>query len=361
MSIERFTPTFFVNREPELDLIREIVAPNSPLAVLQVVGDAGMGKTWLVEKVNADMEQLVADTTGAVPPNFLKIKIDFDVDIDHDTFSLNAIRFVRLIRDRILFITDGLRAQFYETTQIINRFTNPDRRELEPFFVQLTEAFSIEELNRFALHQLDLNFENEIGGRDLQDRIFKLIQHFKRRNQLDHLTTKLQEARDHLTWDIGEHIESSSQSERQHALTEITAVFTKALSQISTRFDHLLILLDTVEEAPPEILEYLEVYLFPALRAEASQAITFMFTEPLDRFTRMRGMRDILKPVKLDKLKDHEVRDYFLINRGLNITPAEIDGLLNANDALSDVRIPRIMSAKADAFEQEFDDYFDSV
>lgn len=106
--------------------------PNVPFSILQIVGDLGIGKSWLLHQIQHELE-----SGGDQKPTMI-IQVDFRHD--RDAQATNTLRFIRLLRDRFLFVGDELEPIFHMLTQTINRFADP-KKGVELFFDNISAAF----------------------------------------------------------------------------------------------------------------------------------------------------------------------------------------------------------------------------
>lgn len=362
---KRFNSTLFVNRERPIKGLKYFMKPDVPLAVLQIVGDSGMGKSWLVDQIRFELEEdPFEDIDAAVDDSserddsakkpLLIIQVDFRHD--RDAQAINTLRFLRLIRDRILYVGRDLDAQFHKVTQTINQFAST-QSGTQSFFENISQAFRNDELSRFAQQHLNLDYDNEIEGANLRERVYNLIKYFERRNELDRMTAKLQQERPRINWDLGEQLRADSRTEQDFALRQINNAFTAALiSLLSSDFSGILFLLDSIESAGQDVKNWLVEDFFPWLRRSPARSVTVLFTERPGENTIIPGARDILKDFKLEKLEDQYVIEYLQEKRKLNLTVERMNELLDEGQGPTDIRIPRIMHTRADELELEVSD-----
>ena len=364
---KRFNSTLFVNREQPIKGLKYFMKPDVPLAVLQIVGDSGMGKSWLVDQIRFELEggQFgdISSTVGspesevrAEPMQKPLLIIQIDFRHDRDAQAINTLRFLRLIRDRILYVGRDLDAQFHKLTQTINQFAST-QSGTQSFFENISQAFRNDELSRFAQQHLNLDYDTEIEGANLRERVYNLIKYFERRNELDRMTAKLQQERPRINWDLGEQLRADSRTEQDFALRQISNAFTAALlSLLRSDFSGVLFLLDSIESAGQEVKGWLVEDFFPWLRRSQAQSVTVLFTERPGENTVIPGARDILKDFKLEKLEDQYVIEYLQEKRKLNLTAERMNELLDEGQGATDIRIPRIMHTRADELELEVSD-----
>ena len=326
--------------------------PGVPFSILQIVGDPGIGKSWLLDQIRYELENEQAGNGTDQKPVMI-IQIDFRHD--RDAQAINTLRFIRLLRDRFLFVGEQLEPVFHLLTQTVNRYADP-KKGIESFFENISAAFEYEELSVFVNEQLKIDYDKEIAGDNLLNRVFNLIQYLDRRNDLARLTDKLQQFRPLINWDIGERLKADSQTEYQFALRQINKALTDALTNVLKDYSHILILLDSVEEAGDEIKEWLTADFFSWLRSDEADAVTLLFTEQSLKSSTIPGTRDILKKFPLEKLEKKYVIEYFQERRNLNLDAERLELLFAENVGMQDVHIPRIMHNLAVEIELELND-----
>lgn len=353
----------FVDREKKFRGFQKLLEPSTRQAVMLIEAPRDMGKSWLLNRMQHHCE----DTAVSIPV----VQIDFrnprQIHEIQDFLGL-----VRLIRNKL-----AQPAYFAPLNATINFFTaaapsaNPAVARLR---ASLEQAFNLEELEGLVV-DLGIRYEN-LAGATLSAKIIALVTYAERYGVLVRLVERCAQLRPAAQWDVaafattavlaptdtttadlGGLLRTETDQERRHAMRQINTAFFDALEKLMADRGQVVLLLDSVEEAPQEAVDWLRDELLARLRdgqlADVVVIVTGRKTPDLSDL----DIKHLLVQTGLEPFDETIIREYFEDRR-------QIRGLDLRTIVLTSGGVPGTLAMMADqalAKTQDDDDFFSDL
>jgi hypothetical protein len=192
---------WFVNREKQFKRFLEMLAGTNPMTVMLVEAPAGMGKTWLIQK----MRRHCLDNQVPV------MHVNFHDDVPYDYLTL-----VRLAREQM-----GIQA-FAQLTAVIDGLST----------VSIVVAASGGGSGTVNINSTTTNVGGDMAGRDIyKNNVFQ----------------------------------ADSDLQRRAAEIKVNDAFFNCLGELITARGHAVVLFDSFETATAEATRWLRAYLLPRI------------------------------------------------------------------------------------------------
>jgi hypothetical protein len=360
-----FDDYLFVDRVKKLKGFEKLLLPQTRQAVMAIEGPQDMGKSWLVSK----MRQHCDHPDLSLPVAQIDFRNPREMHEIQDVLGL-----VRLLRNKL-----GQEAYFNQLNEMINRFSQADLSAgtdgLQGLQRNLEVSFNLDEL-RGLCFELDVNFEN-LGGETLRTKTIELVSYCQRRQLLSRLVAVCLGLRPSLDWQAGivedtavppstttafitdskALLRTDSQQERQHAERQISSAFFDCLTAILRDKSPIVLLLDSIEAAPPEAERWLLEELLPRLTEETLKDLVIIITGRKTPDMSRLNIRHLLVETKLTPFVEADIREYFEERR-------KISGLDLRTIILTSGGIPGALAMMADhaiVTSEDDDDFFSDL
>jgi len=321
-----YDASLFVNRERELRGFGKMLRPETPQAIMLIHAGEHLGKSWLI----GEMFRHCKEKSGELPVAI----IDFGNPREREEIT-DTLGLVRLVRTKL-----GYPDHFRHLNQVINSFTQPEMdasvSAMHALAVRMEQRFDLRSLERLSQF-LGVNYESLPGDVPYR-KAYSLVDHFRQRDTLDTLISRLEEERPGYDWrqglepllgerkslpdaDVGtsepmavDHnapLAADSVKGRSLAERRINEAFFSCLQELTIRVQPIVFLFDGCERVPDEAKQWIREQLLDRLRAKELEHIVIIFAGRTTPDLSDLGIDDLTVQTSLDGFDEKDVLEFF--------------------------------------------------
>lgn len=362
--MSNYDHTLFVNHEKKVRGFQKLLEPTTRQAVMLIEAPRDMGKTWLINK----MQHHCQEQPMRVPVAIVDFRNPREIHEIQDMLGL-----IRLLRRKL-----GDTPHFNTLNAAINDVTNLPAAGSGAggaLRQMMEQTFNLDDIQSITF-DLQLDYENLDGNTKIA-KIRALIQTCARLQRLPDLLTLCRQMRPNLDWEgaapvvetavsptptilIPDHngrIWADTDMERRRAERLINDAFFACLETFMQEAGQVVLLFDSMEEAPQTAVSWVRDELLPRLRdGQIADAVTIITGRKTLDITDL-NIKHLAVQTDLEPFTEDHIREYFEERR-------KISGLDIHTIVLTSGGVPGALAMMADhatATRQEDDDFFSGL
>jgi Archaeal ATPase. len=294
----------FVNREEELQRLRDMCAGKHEARILLIKGEEGIGKSWILRCAYHEHRHL--------PAALMDLALQYGQD---------PVELVTGFKEQIIGVdwtgVDQVLAESEAASYPVD-FQGYDQVKL---LQRITSYFSLDEMRTLCFN-LEIDMD-DLGGEGKTGKARELILYMSRRTSgLDMLVGEIRRERPNLPWD--ELSMLSSRATVYLAGTDDTRAKGLQLQRLAEAVVHalntftpekpVLILLDTYEKGTKSVVQWLGQYFLPLIRqGELAGLLVVIAGQEVPTFD--REWRIYVNTTELTGLLEPAIREYWVLRR----------------------------------------------
>ncbi|MCA9977492.1 MAG: hypothetical protein KC413_17155 [Anaerolineales bacterium] len=369
--MSNYDQILFVDREKKVRGFQKLLEPTTRQAVMLIEAPRDMGKTWLLSK----MQHHCQEQTARIPVAIIDFRNPREIHEIQDMLGL-----IRLLRRKL-----GDTPHFNDLNATINSVTSSPVAAGQGTDAQrgtlrqmMEQAFSLDDIQSITF---DLKFDYEnLSGTTKTAKIRALIQTSERLQRLADLITICRQMRPNLDWsqaeqEVGEgetavstpndtrvpdqngQIWADTEMERRRAERLINDAFFACLETIMQETRQIVLLFDSMEEAPDTAEQWIRNELLLRLRDGQIQEAVIIITGRKTPDLTDLDIKHLTVQTDLEPFTEEHVREYFEERRKLS-------GLDIRTIVLTSGGVPgalAMMADRATTTRQDDDDFFSDL